>query len=438
MKIGVIGCAHGEIAKLYDVVSHIEANEGLKIDLLLCAGDFQAHRNQSDLRTMACPEKYRDMCSFYEFYAGTRVAHIPLVFIGGNHEASAHLWELRHGGWVAPNIYYLGHSGVVEFGGVVVAGVSGIFKGFDYSSGYHERPPFDEYAIKSVYHLREVEVSKLLLCEGAVKVDIGMSHDWPAGVAHFGDKAGLLRRKAFLRAEVESNTLGSPPARILLDRLRPEYWFSAHMHTKFPAVVPHPAGARTCTKFLALDKCLPHREFLQVLTVEGVPGAPKRLCYNPYWMAVLKKTVPLTSAATTSSFKLPHNFVETMTPTQGEVVEMAKALAASLPDAVLDDPTTGRGSFPIPENFVITYPPYVPGRGHETATLVLDKENPQTLALFRLLGLHAHEANTHGPEGAGGAKISEHHGGSLGAVDSGAGGGVARNADEIDLGEEGE
>lgn len=30
------------------------------------------------------------------------------VFIGGNHEASNHLQELPYGGWVAPNIYYLG------------------------------------------------------------------------------------------------------------------------------------------------------------------------------------------------------------------------------------------------------------------------------------------------------------------------------------------
>jgi lariat debranching enzyme len=418
MKIGIMGCAHGEVAKLYEVVSHIEASEGMMIDLLLCAGDFQANRNESDLVTMACPEKYRDMCSFYEFYAGTRVAHIPLVFIGGNHEASAHLWELRHGGWVAPNIYYLGHSGVVEFAGVVIAGVSGIFKGFDYPTGYHERPPFDQSSIRSVYHVREVEVAKLLLCENRVKVDICMSHDWPSGVAHHGDKAELLRRKAFLRAEVEDNSLGSPPARLLLDRLRPVYWFSAHMHTKFPAVVPHPAGAATFTKFLALDKCLPHRDFLQVLTVEGTPGAPKRLCYSAFWMAVLKKTVPLTNAATARHFRLPHNFAEARTPTEAEVAEMERTLEGALGAAVVRDPATGKAHYPIPDNFVVTYPPYVPGRGHETARLVLDKENPQTEALFKLLGLPTEGMDVYGRRQA--------------AAN------FARNVDEIDLGDEGD
>ena len=51
--------------------------------------------------------------------------HAPAV--GGNHEAANHLWELHYGGWVAPNIYYLGAAGVVQFGGLRIAGLSGIF-----------------------------------------------------------------------------------------------------------------------------------------------------------------------------------------------------------------------------------------------------------------------------------------------------------------------
>ena len=62
--------------------------------------------------------------------------------VGGNHEAVNYLWELYYGGWAAPNIRYLGHAGVINFGGLRIAGLSGIFKGKDYKAGHHEKPPY--------------------------------------------------------------------------------------------------------------------------------------------------------------------------------------------------------------------------------------------------------------------------------------------------------
>jgi lariat debranching enzyme len=82
------------------------------------------------------------------------------IFIGGNHEASNLLQSLYYGGWVAPNIYFLGFAGVVRFGGLRIAGVSGIFHSQHYRRGHYERPPYSEDTMRSVYHLREVEVSE--------------------------------------------------------------------------------------------------------------------------------------------------------------------------------------------------------------------------------------------------------------------------------------
>lgn len=74
--------------------------------------------------------------------------------------------------------------------------------------------------------------------------------------------------------QIERGELGSKPGKVLLDELRPKYWFAAHYHIKFPALVRHEPPqdgpdaveqlSREFTNFLALDKCLPGRKYLQV------------------------------------------------------------------------------------------------------------------------------------------------------------------------------
>ena len=66
-----------------------------------------------------------------------------------------------------------------------------------------------------------------------------MSHDWPTGIWDHGDLNYLFRKKAYLREECTNMSLGSPPLMGLLKHLTPEYWFAAHHHIKFPAVVHH-------------------------------------------------------------------------------------------------------------------------------------------------------------------------------------------------------
>jgi len=66
-----------------------------------------------------------------------------------------------------------------------------------------------------------------------------MSHDWPRGIYNFGDVDGLVRRKRFFAQEIADGTLGSPPTEELLYHLKPDYWFSAHLHVKFAAIVDH-------------------------------------------------------------------------------------------------------------------------------------------------------------------------------------------------------
>lgn len=66
MKIAVEGCCHGELDKIYETIGYLEKKESIKVDLLLCCGDFQAVRNEGDMNCMAVPLKYRMMQTFYK------------------------------------------------------------------------------------------------------------------------------------------------------------------------------------------------------------------------------------------------------------------------------------------------------------------------------------------------------------------------------------
>jgi lariat debranching enzyme len=191
-------------------------------------------RNAADLTIMSCPVKYRELGDFWKYYSGTAKAPYTTIFIGGNHEASSHLWELYYGGWVAPNIYYLGAANVLRMGPIRIAGLSGIWKGFDYNKPHHERLPFNQDDVKSCYHIREFDVRKLLLVR--TQVDVGLSHDWPRAIEKHGDSETLFKKKRDFRQESLDGTLGNVAAKYVMDRLRPPYWFSAHLHVKFAAV----------------------------------------------------------------------------------------------------------------------------------------------------------------------------------------------------------
>ncbi|XP_063960393.1 lariat debranching enzyme A-like isoform X1 [Lytechinus pictus] len=291
MRIAIEGCGHGELDKIYETIAFAEQKEGFKVDLLLCCGDFQSVRNEADMECMAVPKKYRQMNTFYQYYSGEKKVPILTIFIGGNHEASNYLAELPYGGWVCPGIYYLGYAGIVNYGGIRIGGLSGIYKKHDYRKGHFERPPYSQDEMRSAYHVRNLEVFRLKQIQQPI--NIMMSHDWPRGIYHHGDKDDLFRKKKFLVEEVKSNTLGSPPAEELLHNLKPDYWFSAHLHVKFSALVEHKGddgSVKKTTKFLSTDKCLPGRDFLQILEFPEKCERPFELSLDTEWLAVLQAT----------------------------------------------------------------------------------------------------------------------------------------------------
>ncbi|CAE8611381.1 unnamed protein product [Polarella glacialis] len=306
MRVAVQGCCNGELDKVYDAVRKLQERQGIAVDLLICCGDFQSVRDEKDLDCVAAPDKYKEMKDFHRYYSGEKKAPVLTIFVGGKHEASNLLREHYFGGWVAPNIYYLGAAGVVRVGPLRIAAISGTFSPADYFRGHHECPPYTEETRRSAYHVREWDVARL---QGLQEpVDIVVSYDWPRGIWKFGNYEEMFLHQDLssdLKREMDGNTLGSPAAMDLLKKLRPPFWFSANLHVKFPALVPH--GDGTFTRFLALDRCKGRREFLQVLDIDPsspscmrslpqvrqgtrwprpTPGPP--LCFDLEWLALQK------------------------------------------------------------------------------------------------------------------------------------------------------
>uniref|UniRef100_G3VX74 Debranching RNA lariats 1 n=1 Tax=Sarcophilus harrisii TaxID=9305 RepID=G3VX74_SARHA len=348
MRVAVTGCCHGELDKIYETLALAERRGGGPADLLLCCGDFQAVRNEADLRCMAVPPKYRHMQTFYRYYSGEKKAPVLTIFIGGNHEASNHLQELPYGGWVAPNIYYLGH---------------------------YECPPYDQNSVRSVYHVRNIEVFKLKQLKQPI--DIFLSHDWPRSIYHYGNKKQLLQTKSFFRQEVENNTLGSPAASELLHHLKPTYWFSAHLHVKFAAFMKHQANdgqLPKVTKFLALDKCLPHRDFLQIIEVEHDSNAPDCLEYDLEWLSVLKATNSLVNVSR-GLWNMPEN--------NGLHAKWDYSATEEAMKEILEEMNH---DLKVPCNFSVTAICYDPNKPQKHMELV-HRISPQTTEFCAQLGL---------------------------------------------------
>lgn len=434
---------------------------------------------------MSVPFKYREIGDFHEYYSGVRKAPYLTIFVGGNHEASNYLWELYYGGWVAPNIYYLGAANVVRVGPLRIAGLSGIWKGYNYNKPHHERLPYNQDDLKSIYHVRALDVRKLLRIR--TQVDIGISHDWPRGVEWMGNWKALFAQKDLFEADARAGKLGSSAAKYVMDQLRPPHWFSAHLHCKFAAVVKYgdetqsaylnghePLGqavdnepsdvknndeididlddsedpensarvhnqdgidintnsdksvkalstasnpgkldpilriderteaipaslvplvspttpqnptaiANTVTRFLALDKCLPNRKFLQILDIDPISQpqstlpalfSPFKLFYDKEWLAITRAFASELTVGESSSPIPTDRGGDYYAP---KILTEEKWVSEHISD------------FTIPDNFEITAPVFDPAVDHVgMKDQPREYTNPQTRAFCELVGI---------------------------------------------------
>lgn len=69
-------------------------------------------------------------------------------------------------------------AGCVQFGGHRITGLSGTYVSQHYRWGHHERLPYDEKAVKSIYHVRQLEVHRLMQVR---KLLVGVGVVWGGG-----------------------------------------------------------------------------------------------------------------------------------------------------------------------------------------------------------------------------------------------------------------
>lgn len=292
LRIAIQGCCHGELNQVFKQVAKLHSET--PIDLLLILGDFQSIRNETDFQSISIPKKYQRYGDFQEYYQNDEYRPPVLtLFIGGNHESMRHLMLLPNGGYVANNIYYMGYSNVIWYRGLRIGSLSGIWKKWDF---YKKRPDWDELEtkgrwsekVRELYHVRSSDVIPLFMIRNSHPIDVMMSHDWPTGVVYHGNFHDLLRKKPYFEKDVQTRQLGNPISWKLLRQLKPKWWLSAHLHVKYEATIKDTKRKKNDdeveldlssdnendnvireTQFLALDKCLPKRKWLEIIEVDA-------------------------------------------------------------------------------------------------------------------------------------------------------------------------
>ncbi|BCM93048.1 hypothetical protein IAD21_04935 [Abditibacteriota bacterium] len=212
----VVGDVHGAMWTMIRLLSGWEKSHKRRLDFVLQVGDFEPHRDEADLSTMAAPAKYRHLGDFPAFARGEAEFPWPIWFIGGNHEPYGWLSTMETGGQVAANCSFIGRANIISVADLRVAGLSGIFRPELFSAS---RPSVDEFDFRSNKEWigwNEEDIEWLL---SLGRADILLLHEWPC---EFSDN----QRHIPLPEAWEWIEL-------LLKSLRPQIIFCGHLHSRW-------------------------------------------------------------------------------------------------------------------------------------------------------------------------------------------------------------
>ena len=174
--IALVGDVHGYHHRMVSLLCGVEKKKQLKIDQILQVGDFEAHRDEDDLSTMAAPNKYRNLGDFNQYYSGQSNYPWPVHFIGGNHEPYGWYDEYVDGGELTTNCHYIGRVGDVEISGHKVVGLSGIYHPEKF---YESRPLVKDIRVEPNKNYTYYTVDDVEKAMSYKECDILLLHDWP-------------------------------------------------------------------------------------------------------------------------------------------------------------------------------------------------------------------------------------------------------------------
>lgn len=239
-----VGDVHGHMNQMVNHLRHSTEVFHRQFDLVLQVGDFEPHRDEADLATMAAPAKYRHLGDFEAYHKVRRGFPWPLYFIGGNHEPYGYLDTHPEGFELIRHCHYLGRVGVMDLHGLRVVGLSGIHSEEAFRDA---RPPLSalgSVSNKDFTYFNERDVEQALELGHA---DVLLLHDWPSGIVDPKDATAFQgQRRSF-----SHDSVGNEYARLLVDALQPKLVLCGHLHRSYATEIQHPSGKKTSVRCLA-------------------------------------------------------------------------------------------------------------------------------------------------------------------------------------------
>lgn len=219
LYLAVSGDTHGREDLLFEELGKWEKEEHEKIDAVLLLGDLDSvigtYDSQTEVDSVIADYCYRKRKPPYQIF-----------FIAGNMDEWTILEKFRNGGKLRldasspSNVYFLGRAGVIDFEGIRIGGLSGVYKHHEY-----EKPLTDESNLWWQYYRRN-ELEWLM----KQQMDILLLHTWiePLKLEKVITKTGVSENsnRRHRGNRNYNNHLGE-----LVRNVQPQYVFMGHRHT---------------------------------------------------------------------------------------------------------------------------------------------------------------------------------------------------------------